>query len=147
MNINDFYTGYRKNVMAPGEIIARLHVPLPAAGDVFKLYKVSKRKDLDISTFSAAVGLRLDGDEIADARLAYGGVAATVVRLPRTEAALRGRPATEATFDAAAAVAEAEVKPISDVRGSADYRRRLAGNVLRRFYLEHFQPVTNGGPR
>ena len=140
VNINDFYTGYRKNVMARDEIIARLHVPLPAGGDVFKLYKISKRKDLDISTFSAAIGLRLVGDEIADARLAYGGVAGTVVRLPRTEAALRGRPATEATFDAAAAVAEAEVKPISDVRGSADYRRRLAGNVLRRFYLEHFQP-------
>ena len=139
VNINDFYTGYRKNVMAADEVIVRLHVPRPADGDVFKLYKVSKRKDLDISTFSAAIGLRLDGDEITDARLAYGGVAATVVRLPRTEAALRGRPATEATFDAAAAVAESEVKPISDVRGSADYRRRLAGNVLRRFYLEHFQ--------
>ncbi len=144
VNINDFYTGYRKNVMAPGELIARLRVPLPAAGDVLKLYKVSRRKDLDISTFSAAIVIRLDGDQIADIRIAYGGVAATVVRLPRTEAALRGKPATEATFDAAAAVAEGEVKPISDVRGSADYRRRLAGNVLRRFYLERFQPVTNG---
>ena len=141
INLNDFYTGYRRNVMGADEIIVRLHVPRPAAGDVFKLYKVSKRRDLDISTFSAAVLLRLDGDDIADARLAYGGVAATVVRLPRTEAALRGRPATEATFDAAAEIAAEEVKPISDVRGSADYRRRLAGNVLRRFYLEHFRPV------
>jgi xanthine dehydrogenase small subunit len=137
VNLNDFYTGYRKNVMAADEIIARLRVPLPAADVVFKLYKISKRKDLDISTFSAAVWLRLEADVVADVRLAYGGVAATVVRLPRTEAALRGQPFTEATFDAAAAVAESEVRPISDVRGSADYRRRLAGNVLRRFYLEH----------
>jgi xanthine dehydrogenase small subunit len=137
VNINDFYTGYRKNVVAAGELIVRLHVPLPAAAELFKVYKISKRKDLDISTFSAAIGLRADGNDIAEVRLAYGGVAATVVRLPRTEAALRGKPMTEATFAAAAAVAEAEVKPISDVRGSADYRRRLAGNVLRRFYLEH----------
>ena len=146
VNLNDFYTGYRKTVMAPDEIIVRLHVPRPPAGGLFKLYKVSKRKDLDISTFSAAIGVRVEDGTVADARLAYGGVAATVVRLPRAEAALVGRPATEATFDAAAAVAEAEVKPISDVRGSADYRRRLAGNILRRFYLEHFQasPSVNG---
>ena len=145
VNLNDFYTGYRKTVMAAGEVIVRLRVPLPAAGDVFKLYKVSKRKDLDISTFSAAVRVRVEGGAIADVRLAYGGVAATVVRLPRTEAALIGRPATEATFAAAADVASDEVKPIGDVRGSADYRRRLAGNVLRRFYLEHFQPVATDG--
>ena len=145
VDLNDFYTGYRKTVMAAGELIVRLHVPLPPTGDVFKLYKVSKRRDLDISTFSAAVRVRVDGDVIADARLAYGGVAATVVRLPRTEAVLVGRPTTEATFAAAADVAAAEVKPISDVRGSADYRRRLAGNILRRFYLEHFEPVATDG--
>ena len=145
VNLNDFYTGYRKTVMAAGEIIVRLHVPLPAAGDVFKLYKVSKRRDLDISTLSAAVRVRVVGGAIADVRLAYGGVAATVVRLPRAEAALLGRPPTEATFAAAADVASDEVKPISDVRGSADYRRRLAGNLLRRFYLEHFQPVATDG--
>ena len=141
VNLNDFYTGYRRTVAATNELIVRLHVPLPPGGDVVKLYKVSKRKDLDISTFSAAIRLRLDGDTIADARLAYGGVAATVVRLPRTEAALRDQPFTEATFAAAADVAADEVKPISDVRGSADYRRRLAGNVLRRFYLEHAWPT------
>ena len=143
VNLNDFYTGYRKTVMRPDELIVRLHVPLPPAGDVFKLYKVSKRKDLDISTFSAAVRVRIEGGTVADVRLAYGGVAATVVRLPRTEAALQGQPATEATFDAAADVASDEVKPISDVRGSADYRRRLAGNVLRRFYLEHLAPAAD----
>ena len=147
VNLNGFYTGYRTSVMAADELIVRLHVPLPAAGDVFRLYKVSKRRDLDISTFSAAIRVRVAGDAIADCRVAYGGVAATVVRLPQTEAALLGQPPTEATFAAAAAIATDEVKPISDVRGSADYRRRLAGNVLRRFYLEHLHhpaAVRNG---
>ncbi len=147
VNLNDFYVGYRKTTAATDELITRLFIPLPPAGDVFKLYKISKRKDLDISTFSAAILMRVADGSIADVRIAYGGVAATVVRLPKTEAALLGKSPTEATFDAAADVAAAEVKPISDVRGSADYRRRLAGNILRRFYHEHFvlaAVATNG---
>jgi xanthine dehydrogenase small subunit len=145
VNLNDFYVGYRKTTAAADELITRLFIPLPATGDVFKLYKISKRKDLDISTFSAAISVRVEDGVLTNVRIAYGGVAATVVRLPRTEAALTGKPPTEATFDGAAEIAAAEVKPISDVRGSADYRRRLAGNILRRFYHEHFVPAGAAG--
>src|SRR5688572_4763210 len=75
VNINEFFTGYRKTVMAADEIIVRVHVPLPRAGDVFKLYKVSKRWDLDISSFMAAVWARVSNDNTIDEiRIAYGGV-------------------------------------------------------------------------
>jgi xanthine dehydrogenase small subunit len=136
VNINDFYTGYKRNVMAGDELICRVHIPLPKAGEVFKLYKVSKRKDLDISTFTAAVWMRADGDRIGDIRIAYGGVAPVVMRLPQTEGALRGALLQETSFDAAADVAAAEVRPISDVRGAAGYRQQLAGNVLRKFFFD-----------
>ena len=68
--------------------------------------------------------------------LAYSGVAPTVVRLPKTEAFLQGKPLSEDTFAAAGRLARSEIEPISDVRGSRDFRLRLAENILRKFYFE-----------
>jgi xanthine dehydrogenase small subunit len=137
VNVNDFYTGYRQTVMRPDELIAKVIVPLPRDGEVFKLYKVSKRKDLDISTFSAAIRMRLgDGDEIDEIRISFGGIGPTVVRLRKTEAALRGRVLDEAALADVEPIVQAEISTISDVRGSAEYRRLMARNVLRRFVTE-----------
>lgn len=136
VDVNDFYTGYRQTVMRPDELIAAITVPLPRADEIFKLYKVSKRKDLDISIFSAAIWMRLRDGQIIDCRLAYGGVGPTVVRLRNTEAALRGRPLDEATLGSVEPVVQGEISTISDVRGSSAYRRLLAGNILRRFHAE-----------
>lgn len=134
VNINQFYTGYRKTVLADDEIVTAARIPLPKAGEVFKLYKISKRKDLDISSFGAAIWMRISGRVIDDVRIAYGGVAPTVVRLPKTETLLRGRAAVLELFETAAITAGDEVAPITDVRGSADYRRTLSRNILIRFW-------------
>jgi xanthine dehydrogenase small subunit len=134
VNINQFYTGYRQTALAPGEILVSVRIPLPGADAVFKLYKVSKRKDLDISGFGAAFWMRRSGRSITDIRIAYGGVGPTVMRLPRTEQLLRGRVGSLELFEQAGLVAREEISPISDVRGSADYRRTLAGNILLRFW-------------
>ncbi|HSV14167.1 MAG TPA: FAD binding domain-containing protein [Tepidisphaeraceae bacterium] len=147
VNINSFYTGYKKSVATADELITRVFIPLPKVGEVFKLYKVSKRKDLDISSFTAAVWMSVSDHTIGEVRIAYGGVAATIVRLPKTEAALNGQRISEALFDDAADVAVGEIKPISDVRGSADYRLRLAANVLRKFFIETFGGGSNGDGR
>lgn len=136
VNINDFYTGYRRTVMRPDELLAAVHVPLPADDELFACYKISKRRDLDISSFTAAVWMRLDGEAIAAARVAYGGVAATIVRLPQTEADLVGQPLSAATLRKAGRTARGEIKPISDVRGSAEYRATLAENILLKFGRE-----------
>src|SRR5207244_6219195 len=95
-----------------------------------------RRYDLDIATFGAAVRVREVGGVIRKAAVAYTGVAPTVVRLPETEAFLRGRAFTEATFRQAGRVARSEVAPISDVRGSRDFRWQLAENILTKFYLD-----------
>jgi len=152
--ITRFYLAYKKIDLRPDELIIRVRVPLPAPGDLLRLYKVSRRRDLDIATFNAAVLVRLDdstakgrngsagahagptGARIGSARIAYGGVAPTLLRLPRTEAFLAGRPFEEATFREAGRMARGEIAPISDVRGSAAFRAQLSENILLKFYRD-----------
>jgi len=134
--IDRFYLGYRKFDLQPDEIITRVRIGI--VRDTLKLYKVSRRKDLDISAFTAAIRLAMTGDRIDRAGIAYGGVAPTVIRLPRTEAFLAGKSATLDTFEHAGRIARDEIKPISDVRGSADYRLQLAENIMAKFWYEVF---------
>lgn len=145
VNINDFYTGYRTTVMTPDELIAAIQLPLLGENERLKLYKVSKRKDLDIASFGAAIWIKLDGELIEDVRIAFGGVAATIVRMPRVEEHLRGQTPSESLFAHAAAIAWREIKPISDVRGSQQYRCTLAANILRKIYLDLTDAPVAGG--
>jgi xanthine dehydrogenase small subunit len=144
VNINDFYHGYKQFDLKPDELIAKVHTPLPTEAQTLRLYKVSRRRDLDISTFTAAVLMELDdtGRTIRNIRIAYGGVAPVVLRLPKTEAFLAGKPFEEAVLREAGELAKTEVKPISDVRGSADFRLQLAENILTKFYFDCAQTVT-----
>lgn len=136
VNLNEFYTGYRKTVMKGDELITRVFIPLPKSDETLKLYKVSRRKDLDISAFTAAFWMKREGEMITDIRIAYGGVAPTIVRLPKVEVYLRGRRLDPETAAEAGAIARSEVKPITDVRGSADYRLQLCENILLKLQAE-----------
>jgi xanthine dehydrogenase small subunit len=134
--INDFYLGYRKSILQPDELITGVVIPLLGASESVRFAKVSKRKDLDISAVSLAIWMKRKGGVVEQVRIAAGGVAATTVRFHRTESHLSGKPFDAATWSAAADIASGEVSPISDHRGSADYRRTLVGNLIRRFYRE-----------
>lgn len=134
--IESFYRGYKTLDLRQDEIITRVFIPLPASSDTLRLYKVSKRSHLDISSFTAAMLMRRSGDRIDAIRIAYGGVAPVVLRLPRTEAFLTGKPFSLSTLEDAGPIAREEITPISDVRGSRDFRLQLADNVLKRFYYE-----------
>lgn len=134
--VSSFYKGYKQFDLKADEIITRVFVPV--VRDTIKLYKVSRRKDLDISAFTAAIRMRVNG-HIEEARIAYGGVAPTVIRLPKTEAFLSGKAPTLDLFERAGEMARSEIKPISDVRGSADYRLQLAENIMCKFYYEALQ--------
>lgn len=137
VNINDFYHAYKKFDLRPGELLTKVRVPLPEPSELLGLYKVSRRRDLDISSFTAAIRLRLDGNRIAFAGLAYGAVGPVVLRARNTESFLMGREFSEATMREAGEIAIGEVTPLSDVRGSADYRWQLTRNVLLKFYFEN----------
>lgn len=132
VNINRFYTGYKQLDLLPEELIARILIPIPA--DTLRLFKISNRRDLDISTFTAGFRLRVEQGQISRIAIAYGGVAATVIRLPKTEAFLLGKPFSLESFQAAGRIARSEISPISDVRASAAYRLQLAENILLKLY-------------
>jgi xanthine dehydrogenase small subunit len=134
--ITEFYQGYKQLDLRPGELITRVHLPLPADDELLRLYKVSRRRDLDIASFTAAIRMQLEGETIDQAAVAFGAVGPTVIRARLTEAFLRARPFDEETMRAAGDVAVREISPISDVRGATDYRYQLTRNILLKFYHE-----------
>jgi xanthine dehydrogenase small subunit len=136
VNINDFYQGYKKFDMQPGEILTGVRIPLPTSDETLRLYKISRRKDLDISTFTGAIRMKIDGDKIASASIAYGAVGPVVLRLPKTESFLVGKELNMKTMQQAGDIAVNEITPITDVRGGDQYRFQLARNVLLKFLHE-----------
>lgn len=141
VNINDFYRGYRHTDLEPGELLTRVRIPLPAPEQHLALYKVSRRYDLDIATFTAAILMEVAGGKIRDAHIALGAVGPTVIRARRTEAFLRDKAFEERSMEAAGQKAVEEISPISDVRGSADFRRQLTRNVFLKFFHERERSV------
>jgi xanthine dehydrogenase small subunit len=136
MPLADFYVDYMKNRLEAGEFVHSLRVPLPRAGEQLRAYKISKRFDCDISALCAGLAITLDGDTVREARFAYGGMAAIVKRAVNAEAAARGRPWTQQTVNDAVAALAQDFTPLTDMRASAGYRLQVAGNLLRRLWLE-----------
>ena len=151
--LQQFYLGYMRNQLVPGEFVQALRIPLPGAtsdgtGQAgaagagatstthIRAYKLGKRYDCDISALACGLWLQLNGETVVDARFAFGGMAATVARAAQAEAAVRGQPWTEVTVQAAMAALDADYQPLTDLRASASYRRRAARQLLRRFWLE-----------
>jgi xanthine dehydrogenase small subunit len=120
--LENFYTGYRKSVLQPGEFIRAIRIPKLARGARFAAYKISKRFDQDISAVCAA--FHVDG---SGARFGFGGMAATPSRAPHAEAAFAQG------IEAACAALADDFKPLSDHRASAWYRLTVAQNLLRKF--------------
>jgi len=136
VNINDFYQGYKKFDLQFSELLTQVQIPLPEKDEELRLYKISRRKDLDISSFTAAIKMKLAGDKIESASIAYGAVGPVVLRLPKTESFLTGKELSHETMTAAGELAVSEITPITDVRGGDEYRFQLAKNVLLKFLHE-----------
>ena len=136
LELEDLYLDYMKNAMQPGEFVEAVIIPQPRKGTQLRCYKLSKRFDQDISAVCAAFALRLDGDQVADVRIALGGMAAIPKRAQATEEYLRGEPWNEFTLVTARQKLESDFAPMSDMRASSDYRARATANLLHRFYLE-----------
>jgi len=136
--ITEFYKGYKQMDLMPGEVLVRLLIPRPYAGTRIRWEKVSKRKTLDIATVNFALAVAVEDGRIRHASLAVGGVAPVPLFLRKTSAALVGlEPSTESVRDAAD-VMLTEISPISDVRGSATYKRLLARNLMLAAFGEVF---------
>src|SRR5690606_37491818 len=144
MPLEDFFIAYGKQDRQPGEVVEAVHVPLPGADTRFAVWKVSKRRDEDITTVLGAFALKTAADgTVASARIAYGGMAATPKRALAVETALTGKPWTMETVEQALPAYERDFAPITDMRASAEYRMLAAKNLLKRFFLEATEA---GGP-
>ena len=134
--MEDLYIAYMQKAMQPDEVVEAIEVPLPSPAVQFRTYKVSKRYDSDISAVCAAFAIKVERGTIVEARVAFGGMAATPKRASHTEAALAGKPWTETTLRAARAALATDYTPLTDMRATAAYRKQVAQNLLERFYLE-----------
>jgi xanthine dehydrogenase small subunit len=138
--LDEFFMAYRKTALRPGEILKTIVVPRfarPGLTRRCEWYKVSKRREMDISTVAGCFRVDLDSsDVIRHARLAYGGVATMAARARKTEHALLGKQWCAETVTEVLPVLQTEFTPISDLRGSAEYRRGLITSLLEKFFLE-----------
>ena len=135
--LDNFFVAYGKQDLAPAEIVTSLTIPRLADSERFRCLKISKRFDEDISTLMGAFKITIEGDHITAARIAFGGMAATPKRAPKTEAALIGADLSDERSWSHAIVALSEdYQPIDDIRATADYRRQMAGVLLKKAMLE-----------
>jgi len=136
MPLEAYFLDYGKQDRRPGEFVEAVIVPELPAGRVFKLAKLSKRFDQDISAVCMGLSVGVEAGRVTDARVAFGGMAATPKRAPACEAALTGEPWTAETVEAAAAALAQDFTPITDMRATAAYRLEAAQNLLRRAFRE-----------
>ncbi len=132
--LKDFFKGYKQMDLLPGEIIEAISFPIPESGMLFHYEKVSQRKYLDIASCNSAISLNTDGTMIHDIHLSAGGVAPIPLYLTATRTFLLGKNITAPRLREALRVLAGEIAPISDVRGSAQYKKRLLGQL----FLAHF---------
>ena len=129
--LEDFFLDYGRQDRTSGEVLTRITVPKLGEGEHFRCYKISKRFDQDISALLGAFRLRIRRGRVADARIAFGGMAATPKRAPATESAVTGlRLRDPASWPAAADALAEDFSPIDDHRAGAVYRMRVARSLL-----------------
>lgn len=134
-SLEEFILAYRKTSLMPDELISKIIIPIDKDW-VFWSEKVSKRKQLDISTISAAFAVRLTKEKkIGAIILAYGGMAAMPVHASMAEEYLLGKEFEEVHFEKAAQLITEEFQPITDARASKEGRAILAANLMRKFYF------------
>ena len=137
VKLKDYFVAYGKQDRQPGEFVESVTIPLLPQGERFACYKITKRRDEDISALCGAFRLFVnEAGKVGMVRIAFGGMAATPKRAIAVEEALVGKPWTTETIEAAIPAFAADYQPITDMRASADYRLLAAQNLLRRFFLE-----------
>lgn len=149
MPIEDFIVDYRKTALQADELIAMVSFEKPAHNEIIKSYKISKRKDLDISSVSGCFRLLLDDDNhVKKISMAFGGVAAMPKRATEAEAFLGGKPWNESTVKAAGKILYNSFTPLTDARSGAEARKIMTRNLLIKFWSEtmHFKAKQQNHP-
>jgi CO/xanthine dehydrogenase FAD-binding subunit len=130
--VEDFCTGPSRTVLQAGELLVSLHLPPPPAHSGARYLRFIPRNEMDIAVAGAGVEVVLDDGKFRSARIALAAVAPTPLFVREAGEALAGQPVNEASIARAAEIARASAKPITDMRGTAEYRRHLCGVLTRR---------------
>jgi CO/xanthine dehydrogenase FAD-binding subunit len=128
--LDEFFSGPQSNVLRKDELLTSVSVPFPEENSKGAFLKIGRTK-LDIATVNVAVQLRMKGDTIEDCRMVMGSVAPVPLRLIAVEKYLKGKKATDATFKRAGEICSDEIKPVSDVRATANYRKTASKGLIR----------------
>jgi xanthine dehydrogenase small subunit len=136
--ITSFFKGYKQLDMTPSEILSEIHLPIPAADTKISFEKVSKRKHLDVASVNSAMKVRCEGAIIRDIALTMGDVAPIPLFLKATCLHFLGKQVCRETIEGAYPIVQQEISPISDVRGSSEYKRLLARQLLTAHFVKLF---------
>lgn len=136
MAYSAFHTGYKRNVMAPDELLYAIHLPLRFAHHRQYLRKVGTRRAMAIAKVALAATALLENGRVREIRLGAASLAAFPTRLYQTESVLLGQPVDTRTMQSGRAALLAEAKPIDDIRSTAEYRKRVGANLLDEFLLQ-----------
>jgi len=130
--ISDLFTGPKMNCLETGELLTEIRIPVPPAGAASSYKRIGRRKAFTLSVVSSAAYIQMDGETCTDAKVAFGSVAITPIRVPEAESLLKGSKLDEETVKAASTAVYEAVKPITDVRGTAEYRKDMCPVLMRR---------------
>lgn len=143
MKLNEFYTGYKKLKLLKGEILKSISVNNRPA--LFSFEKVSKRKHLDIASVNSAMRIRIEDNKVIECSISAGGVSPVPLHLKATGSFFYGKEVAPETIRQAAEIMNSEIFPISDVRGSAEYKRLLLRQLLFAHFIKLFPERIKSG--
>jgi xanthine dehydrogenase small subunit len=135
--LRDFFKGYKQLDLLPGEIVHSLHFPIPHDQSRFNFEKVSRRTHLDIASVNTAMLIQIENNVVREIHLSAGGVAPVPLYLKNASAYLKGKTLSPEYIDETIGIAANEITPISDVRGSASYKKLL----LKQLIISHFRTL------
>jgi xanthine dehydrogenase small subunit len=136
--LRKLYKGYKILDKQPDEFVSQVEFELPGKNELFHFEKVSKRTHLDIASVNSAIRLTLNGDNIEKAGISAGGVGPIPLFLEKASGFLVGKPVSEELINDLIEVAQTEISPISDARGTADYKRLLLGQLIKAHFITLF---------
>jgi carbon-monoxide dehydrogenase medium subunit len=139
--IEDLFTGPKMNSVEEDELLTEIRIPIPNGGSASSYKRIGRRKAFTLSVVSAAAYIQMDGDTCVDAKVAFGSVAMTPIRVSEAEALLKDSKLDEETIKAASDVVYEVVKPITDVRGTAEYRKDMCPVLMKRAVAQCLERV------
>lgn len=143
--VENFFTGVGQNVLKAGELVVEILIPPPPAHTSDRYLRMIPRNEMDIAIVGAGACVTLDGDKVKAARIALGAVAPTPILAPKAAESLIGKKLDEKTAEVAGQLASEASSPITDMRGTAEYRKHVVGVLTRRALLGAAERARSNG--